>query len=87
LVPSCSSKPSDQALAAIAGAAPGTGHDTVYREACRVFAVTDDDQVEEALIAAAIRACSPSDRRDRERAVRDARAFVRGWRAERGGSR
>jgi hypothetical protein len=87
LVPSCSSKPSDQALAAIVGAAPGTGHDTVYREACRVFAVTDDDQVEEALIAAAIRACSPSDRRDRERAVRDARAFVRGWRAERGGSR
>jgi hypothetical protein len=68
----------DRALAAIREAPRGERHATTYREACRVFAVTDSDQVEAALVAAARRASEPSEWRDREQAVRDARAFIRG---------
>jgi hypothetical protein len=46
----------------------------------RLFQITDADQAEAALVAAARRASEPSEWHDRERAVRDARAFVRGRR-------
>jgi hypothetical protein len=68
----------DRALAAIREAPRGERHAATYREACRVFAVTDGDQVEAALVAAARAASEPSEWRDREQAVRDARAFIRG---------
>lgn len=45
-----------------------------------MFRVTDADQVEAALVAAARHASEPSEWRDREQAVRDARAFIRGHR-------
>jgi hypothetical protein len=67
----------DQALAAITTASVGERHRVTYRQACRAFAVTDSDQAEAELVAAAQRASEPSEWRDRERAVRDARAFVR----------
>jgi hypothetical protein len=66
-----------RALAAIAAAPPGQRHDIVYRAACRVFSVTDGDQIEAALVAAARQASEPPEWRDRERAVTDARAFIR----------
>jgi len=68
----------DHALAAITTAPAGERHTVTYRKACRVFAVTDSDQAEAELVAAAQYACEPSEWRDRERAVRDARAFIRG---------
>jgi Bifunctional DNA primase/polymerase, N-terminal len=70
----------DRALAAIAAAPAGQGHAVTHREACRAFAVVDDDQAEVELIAAAWARCRPSDRREREQAVRDARTWVRGRR-------
>jgi hypothetical protein len=70
----------DRAVAAITAAPPGERHTIVYREACRVFAVTDSDQAEAELVAAARHASEPGEWRDRERAVADARAFVRGRR-------
>jgi len=68
----------EEALAAIAAAHPGACHDTTIRQATRMFALCDHDQVEQALLEACRRTCAPSEWRDRERAVRDARAFVRG---------
>jgi hypothetical protein len=70
----------ERALANIGHAARGERHTTTYREACRVFAVTDSDQVEVVLVDAARRASEPSEWRDRTQAVRDARAFIRGRR-------
>jgi hypothetical protein len=70
----------DRALAAIAAAPRGERHTTTYREACRVFRVTDADQIEAALIAAACRASESPEWRDRTQAIRDARAFIRGRR-------
>jgi Bifunctional DNA primase/polymerase, N-terminal len=67
----------DRALAAIRGAPRGQRHDTVVREAARVFAVCDHDQVEAALLEAARQASEPSEWRDREQAIRDERAFIR----------
>ena len=67
----------DRALAAIRGAPRGRRHDTVVREAARMFAVCDDDQVEAALLEAARQASEPSEWRDREQAIRDERAFIR----------
>ena len=69
-----------RALAAITDAPHGERHTTTYREACLVFRVTDADQIEAALVAAAHRASEPSEWRDRTQAVRDARAFIRGRR-------
>jgi Bifunctional DNA primase/polymerase, N-terminal len=69
-----------QALQAIKDAPPGQRHDIVYRAACRVFAITDSDHIQAALVTAARQACEPRDWRDRERAVADARAFIRGVR-------
>lgn len=69
-----------RALDAIAAAPPGERHATTYRAALSVFAVTDGDQVQATLAEAARRASEPSEWRDRERAVADARAFVRGRR-------
>jgi hypothetical protein len=69
-----------RAVAAITDAPHGERHATTYREACRVFRVTDADQVEQALAAAACRASEPTEWRDRTQAVRDARAFIRGRR-------
>jgi hypothetical protein len=70
----------NRALATIREAPRGERHAATYREACRVFAVTNGDQVEAALVAAARAASEPSEWRDREQAVRDARAFIRGHR-------
>jgi hypothetical protein len=69
-----------RAVAAITDAPHGERHTTTYREACRVFRVTDADQIEQALAAAACRASEPREWRDRTQAVRDARAFIRGHR-------
>ena len=67
----------ERALAAIGDAPHGERHATTYREACRVFRITDADQIEQALVAAAHRASEPREWRDRTQAVRDARAFIR----------
>jgi hypothetical protein len=68
----------DRAIAAITDAPPGLRHDTVCRQAARVFAIVDDDQAEAELVAAARRrARSARDRCDGERAVRDQRAWAR----------
>jgi hypothetical protein len=69
-----------RALAAIRDAPRGQRHATVVREAARIFAVCDDDQIEAALLEAARQASEPSEWRDRERAIRDERAFVQGSR-------
>jgi hypothetical protein len=66
-----------RALAAIRDAPRGHRHVTVVREAARMFAVCDDDQIEAALLAAARQASEPSEWRDREQAIRDERAFIR----------
>jgi Bifunctional DNA primase/polymerase, N-terminal len=68
----------DRAVAAILVAPPGQGHEVTYRQACRAFAVVDDDQAEAELTAAALRRCRRGDRRERQRAIADARAFIRG---------
>ena len=66
----------DRALAAIHDAPRGQRHDTVVREAARMFAVCDDDQIEAALLDAARQASEPSEWHDREQAIRDERAFI-----------
>lgn len=70
----------ERALAAIREAPRGQRHDTVVREAARMFAICDDDQIEAALLEAARQASEPSEWRDREQAIRDERAFIRGCR-------
>jgi hypothetical protein len=67
----------DRALTAIRDAPRGQRHDTVVREAARMFAICDDDQIEAALLEAARQASEPSEWRDREQAIRDERAFIR----------
>jgi hypothetical protein len=67
----------ERALAAIRDAPRGQRHVTVVREAARMFAVCDDDQIEAALLAAARQGSEPSEWRDREQAIRDERAFIR----------